>query len=91
MGNTKGLRRGTRYMFQRAFRKRGAIGLTTYLTPYKVGDIVDIKVRNPSPLPLYSLPKAFPFLPPGKTHWAGTQEFGGSKTATDTDNPLRTL
>ncbi|EDQ90490.1 uncharacterized protein MONBRDRAFT_16125 [Monosiga brevicollis MX1] len=43
MGNTKGLRRGTRYMFSRDFRKRGPLNLETYLTVYKVGDIVDIK------------------------------------------------
>lgn len=50
MGNTKGLRRGTRYMFSRDFRKRGTIGLKTYLTNYKVGDIVDIKASFPSSL-----------------------------------------
>ena len=43
MTNTKGYRRGTRYMFSKAFRKRGTIGLTKYLTVYKKGDIVDIK------------------------------------------------
>eukprot|EP00049_Salpingoeca_infusionum_P016931 m.351224 g.351224 ORF g.351224 m.351224 type:complete len:162 (-) comp16200_c0_seq1:47-532(-) len=43
MTNTHGLRRGTRYMFSRDFRKKGTIGLKTYLTNYKVGDIVDIK------------------------------------------------
>jgi len=30
-------------MFSRDFRKRGTPGLTTFLTNYKVGDIVDIK------------------------------------------------
>merc|ERR1719378_892888 len=43
MGRTHGIRRGTRYMFARDFRKHGAPGLTTYLTKYKVGDIVDVK------------------------------------------------
>jgi ribosomal protein L21E len=44
MGHTRGLRRGTRYMFARGFGKHGTIGLATYLKTYKVGDIVDIKV-----------------------------------------------
>ena len=44
MTNTKGLRRGTRYMFARDFRKHGAVGLKTYGAVYKVGDFVDIKV-----------------------------------------------
>ena len=46
MGTTKGLRRGTRYMFARDFRKHGPLALTKYLTVYKRGDIVDIKVRR---------------------------------------------
>ena len=44
MGHTKGYRRGTRYMFARKFRQHGTIALSTYLTTYKVGDTVDIKV-----------------------------------------------
>jgi large subunit ribosomal protein L21e len=44
MTNTKGYRRGTRYLFSRAFRQRGVIPLSTYLRVYKRGDIVDIKV-----------------------------------------------
>ena len=43
MTNTKGRRRGTRYMFSKPFRKRGTIGLTRYLTIFKKGDHVDIK------------------------------------------------
>nr|AIU94833.1 60S ribosomal protein [Phragmatopoma lapidosa]AIU94838.1 60S ribosomal protein [Phragmatopoma lapidosa] len=43
MTNTKGYRRGTRYMFSRDFRKRGSIPLSTYMKTYKRGDIVDIK------------------------------------------------
>eukprot|EP00043_Microstomoeca_roanoka_P020677 m.253679 g.253679 ORF g.253679 m.253679 type:complete len:167 (+) comp17273_c0_seq1:141-641(+) len=43
MTNTKGYRRGTRYMFSRDFRKHGVPSLTTYLTTFKVGDFVDIK------------------------------------------------
>ena len=46
MTNTKGYRRGTRYMFSRDFRKKGVIHLSTYMTVYKKGDIVDIKVRH---------------------------------------------
>lgn len=45
MGHTKGLRRGTRYMFAHAFKKGGVIPLSTYLKTYKIGDIVDIKVE----------------------------------------------
>jgi len=45
MVNSKGLRRGTRYMFSRMFRHHGITPLTKYLTVYKMGDLVDIKVR----------------------------------------------
>jgi hypothetical protein len=44
MGRTHGIRRGTRYMFARDFRKRGSFGITKYLTTYKVGEMVDVKV-----------------------------------------------
>ncbi|KTG35661.1 hypothetical protein cypCar_00000079 [Cyprinus carpio] len=43
MTNTRGKRRGTRYMFARPFRKHGPIPLSTYMRIYKKGDIVDIK------------------------------------------------
>merc|ERR1719251_799458 len=43
MTNTKGYRRGTRYMFSKKFRQHGTIPLIKYLTVYKKGDIVDIK------------------------------------------------
>ncbi|KAI9808569.1 MAG: hypothetical protein M1825_003718 [Sarcosagium campestre] len=46
MGHSHGLRAGTRYAFQRGFKKRGMIALSTYLRPYKVGDIVDIRVNG---------------------------------------------
>ncbi|XP_067042488.1 large ribosomal subunit protein eL21-like [Acropora muricata] len=46
MVNTKGVRRGTRYMFARDFRKRGTIPLSTYMKVYKVGDYVDIKANG---------------------------------------------
>lgn len=45
MTNTKGYRRGTRYMFARKFKQNGPIPLSTYMKIYKRGDIVDIKVR----------------------------------------------
>ena len=48
MGRTHGVRRGTRYMFARSFRKNGSFGITKNMTIYKVGDIVDVKVRNSS-------------------------------------------
>lgn len=43
MTNTKGYRRGTRYMFAKQFRKHGVEPLSTFLRVYKRGDIVDIK------------------------------------------------
>merc|ERR1711931_818 len=43
MTNTKGYRRGTRYMFSKAFKTAGVIPLSTYMKVYKRGDIVDIK------------------------------------------------
>nr|XP_021555699.1 60S ribosomal protein L21-like [Neomonachus schauinslandi] len=43
MTNTKGKRRGTRYIFSRPFRKHGVVPLATYMRIYKKGDIVDIK------------------------------------------------
>merc|ERR1712158_5332 len=43
MTNAHGKRRGTRYMFSKAFRKTGVIGLAKYMHIYKRGDIVDIK------------------------------------------------
>ena len=41
-------------MFQRDFRKHGAIALSTYMKIYKVGDIVDIKANA-------SIHKGMPF------------------------------
>lgn len=43
---SRGYRSGTRYAFQRDFKKHGAIPLSTYLKVYKVGDIVDIKANG---------------------------------------------
>jgi len=43
MTNPKGIRRGTRYMFSRQFKKKGVTHLSTYMKVYKRGDIVDIK------------------------------------------------
>lgn len=47
MPHSYGLRARTRHLFQRDFRTKGPIQLTTYLKNYKVGDIVDIK-GNPA-------------------------------------------
>ncbi|NP_001229593.1 ribosomal protein L21-like isoform X1 [Strongylocentrotus purpuratus] len=41
--NTTGYRRGTRYMFSRAFKTNGVEKLSTFLRVYKRGDYVDIK------------------------------------------------
>lgn len=46
MTNSKGYRRGTRDLFSRPFRRHGTIPLSVYMKVYKVGDIVDIKVRT---------------------------------------------
>merc|ERR1712130_365852 len=46
MGKSRGYRSGTRYAFQRDFKKHGTIPLLTYLKTYKVGDIVDIKANG---------------------------------------------
>ena len=46
MTNSKGLRRGTRYMFAKDFRKHGVEHLSTYYKIYKRGDIVDIKANG---------------------------------------------
>jgi len=43
MGHASGKRAGTRYAFSRNFREKGMIRLSTYLTHYRVGDIVDIR------------------------------------------------
>ena len=43
MGNPTGYRRGTRDMFSRGYKKKGVEHLSTYLTNYKTGDIVDVK------------------------------------------------
>ncbi|CAG2122065.1 unnamed protein product, partial [Medioppia subpectinata] len=43
MTNPKGIRRGTRYMFARKFKRHGVEHLSTFLKVYKRGDIVDIK------------------------------------------------
>ena len=46
MTNPTGYRRGTRDMFSRAYKTKGVEHLSTYLKVYKIGDIVDIKVRQ---------------------------------------------
>ncbi|KAJ3083939.1 hypothetical protein BCR33DRAFT_698439 [Rhizoclosmatium globosum] len=46
MPHSFGLRARTRHLFSRDFRTQGPIKLSTYLTNYKVGDIVDIKANG---------------------------------------------
>ncbi|XP_055333359.1 60S ribosomal protein L21-like [Paramacrobiotus metropolitanus] len=43
MVNTKGYRRGTRYMFSRGFRNHGPEKLSTYMKVFKIGEFVDVK------------------------------------------------
>jgi len=42
MTNTNGYRRGTRYMFARAFRKHGVLPLSTHMRVYKRGQYVTV-------------------------------------------------
>lgn len=46
MPHSFGYRARTRDMFARPFRQTGMIKLSTYMTTYKVGDYVDIKVNG---------------------------------------------
>lgn len=46
MPHSHGYRARTRDMFARDFRKNGMPGLKTYLTNFKVGDYVDVKVNG---------------------------------------------
>lgn len=41
-----GTRARTRDSFSRGFRQKGYIPLSTYLTTYRLGDYVDIKVNS---------------------------------------------
>ncbi|KAH9064066.1 ribosomal protein L21e-domain-containing protein [Lactarius vividus] len=45
MPHSFGYRARTRHMFKRGFKEHGPIKLSTYLIPYRVGDIVDIKAN----------------------------------------------
>ena len=44
MTHSKGYRCGTRMKFSKGFRRNGSIRMTNYLTSFKKGDFVDIKV-----------------------------------------------
>lgn len=46
MAHSYGYRSRTRHMFARNFREHGPTKLSTYMTTYKVGDYVDIKVNG---------------------------------------------
>eukprot|EP01089_Gocevia_fonbrunei_P003192 TRINITY_DN130_c0_g1_i1.p1 TRINITY_DN130_c0_g1~~TRINITY_DN130_c0_g1_i1.p1 ORF type:complete len:164 (+),score=27.23 TRINITY_DN130_c0_g1_i1:69-560(+) len=46
MPHSHGYRKGTRYTFARPFRQSGPILLSKYLTTYRLGDHVDIKVNG---------------------------------------------
>jgi len=54
MPGGQGLRHRTRDLFQRGFKQKGFIALTTYLRTYKLGDYVDIKM-NPAQQKVRSL------------------------------------
>lgn len=61
MGHSHGYRARTRHLFARNFREHGPTKLSTYMTNYKVGDYVDIKVNA-------SIHKGMPFkIYQGKT------------------------
>ena len=46
MPHSFGYRARTRDLFKRGFRQHGPIRLSTYMRPYHVGDIVDIKANG---------------------------------------------
>ncbi|GJD12165.1 60S ribosomal protein L21-2 [Galdieria sulphuraria] len=46
MGRSKGKRSNTRDLFSKPFRKHGAPLAATYLTNYRLGDYVDVKVDS---------------------------------------------
>lgn len=46
MPGGQGYRACTRHTFQRAYRKKGYIPLTTYLRTFRLGDYVDVKVNG---------------------------------------------
>jgi len=46
MPSSFGYRARTRHMFARNFREKGMIRLSTYLTTYRIGDIVDVKANG---------------------------------------------
>ena len=46
MPHSFGTRARTRDKFSKAYRTKGRAGLSTYLTPFKRGDYVDIKVDS---------------------------------------------
>jgi len=46
MPHSFGYRARTRDLFKRGFRQHGPIRLSTYMRPYRVGDIVDIKANG---------------------------------------------
>ncbi|KAI0307964.1 ribosomal protein L21e-domain-containing protein [Multifurca ochricompacta] len=45
MPHSFGYRARTRHMFKRGFKEHGPIKISTFLIPYRVGDIVDIKAN----------------------------------------------
>ncbi|KAF8671127.1 Ribosomal protein L21e [Rhizoctonia solani] len=45
MPHSFGYRARTRHMFKRGFKEHGPIKLSTFVTPYRIGDIVDIKAN----------------------------------------------
>ncbi|QRV94500.1 ribosomal protein L21e [Ceratobasidium sp. AG-Ba] len=45
MPHSFGYRARTRHMFKRGFKNHGPVKLSTYVVPYRIGDIVDIKAN----------------------------------------------
>merc|ERR1711916_159820 len=46
MPHSFGIRAGTRDLYSRPYRARGTIAVTTYLTQFKVGEMIDIKTNS---------------------------------------------
>ncbi|KAG8771758.1 hypothetical protein FRC12_003427 [Ceratobasidium sp. 428] len=45
MPHSFGYRARTRHMFKRGFKETGPVKLSTFIVPYRIGDIVDIKAN----------------------------------------------
>ena len=68
MTHSYGYKRRTRHKFQKGFRSHGAIHMSTNLTTFKVGDIVDVVVDG-------AIHKSTPIRQPCKTLLLDTRRY----------------